>query len=140
NTNNGNYSTIGGGNQNQISPIASYAVIAGGSGNQILAGNFSSIGGGVNNTNVGPFATIPGGIGNTAGANAFAAGSGALAGNSGSFVWADATSAPLASTNNNSVTMRADGGYRLYSNAGATLGVFLGHNGVSWATISDRNA
>jgi hypothetical protein len=141
NTNSGNYSVIGGGNQNQISPIAVNAVIAGGTGNQVLAGNSSTIGGGINNTNVAPFATIPGGVGNTAGANAFAAGSGALAGNQGSFVWADASSVNLvASTNNNSVTMRADGGYRLYSNAGATLGVFLGHNGVSWATISDRNA
>jgi hypothetical protein len=131
--------TIGGGNQNQVS--AANAVIGGGSGNLVLGGGaFSTIGGGVNNTNFGPFATIAGGVNNLAGANAFAAGSGAQAGNQGSFVWADATGAGLSSTNNNSVTFRAAGGYRLYSNAGATLGVFLAANGNSWSSISDRNA
>jgi hypothetical protein len=36
--------------------------------------------------------------------------------------------------------MRASGGYRLFSNSGATLGVFLAPSGSSWASISDRNA
>jgi trimeric autotransporter adhesin len=36
--------------------------------------------------------------------------------------------------------MRASGGYRLFSNSGATAGVFLAPNGTAWATISDKNA
>jgi trimeric autotransporter adhesin len=140
NTNGANYATIGGGSQNQISTPAANAVIAGGTGNQILAGSLSVIGGGANNTNIAPFATIPGGAGNSAGANAFAAGTGAEAFNQGSFVWADSSGGTIASTNNNSVTFRADGGYRLYSNGGATLGVFLAHNGNAWSSISDRDA
>jgi hypothetical protein len=55
-------------------------------------------------------------------------------------MWLDATAAPIVSTNDNSVTFRAAGGYRLYSDAGATLGVFLAGNGNSWSSISDRNA
>ena len=68
-------------------------------------------------------------------------GSYALATNVGSFVWADSSSSSItSSTNNNSVTLRASGGYRLFSNSGMTAGVFLAPNGPAWATISDRNA
>jgi len=139
NTGPGAPNVIGG--LNFASPGVFAAVISGGNSNLVLGGGaFSAIGGGANNTNLAPYATIPGGLNNLAGANAFAAGTGAQAGNQGSFVWADASGAGLSSTNNNSVTMRAVGGYRLYSNAGATLGVFLAANGNSWSAISDRNA
>ena len=37
------------------------------------------------------------------------------------------------------MTMRAAGGYRLFSNAGMTAGVSLAANGTAWAVISDRN-
>ncbi len=141
NTNTADASFVGGGTTNIILVPAHEATIGGGAGNIILGGGRdSTIGGGVGNTNFGPFATIPGGVNNLAGANAFAAGSGALAGNQGSFVWADASGASLGSTNNNSVTMRGAGGFRLFSNPGATLGVYLAPNGSSWSVISDRNA
>ena len=61
--------------------------------------------------------------------------------NTGSFVWSDNSRYPgVTSTNNNSVTMRASGGYRLFSNSGMTAGVRLAPNSTSWAVISDRNA
>ena len=136
------YAFIGGGSQNQISTPAANTVIAGGTGNQILTGNFSTIGGGAGNTNVASFATIPGGVNNTAGANAFAAGSGAQAVNQGAFVWADASAGNITSTNNNSVTMRAAGGFQFYTSAAgrAGAGVYLSPGGNSWISISDRNA
>ena len=138
---NTSFAMIGGGITNAIWSGAHGAVIGGGSGNQVLgAGQFSAVGGGANNTNLAPFATIPGGVGNLAGANAFAAGTGAQAGNQGSFVWSDASGGSIGSTLNNSVTMRAAGGYRLFSNAGATLGVSLAANGSSWSSVSDKNA
>lgn len=68
----------------------------------------------------------------------FAAGYNAHATNSGAFVWSDGTGTPTTSTNINSVTFRASGGYRLFS--GASSGVFLAANGTAWATISDKNA
>jgi hypothetical protein len=133
--------TIGGGFQNTNE--ATYATIAGGNNNLILGGGINStIGGGINNTNFGPLSTIPGGVGNSAGGNAFAAGSGAQAGNQGSFVWADATGNNIASTNNNAVTMRAAGGFQFYtSSAGRSgPGLYVAPNGISWISISDRNA
>ena len=70
-----------------------------------------------------------------------AMGSFSYATNNGSFVWSD-DSAFLSganSINDNSVTMRAAGGYRLFSNPGMTAGVSLAPGGTSWAVISDRN-
>ena len=64
----------------------------------------------------------------------------ASATNTGSFVWSDSSYYPgPTSTNNYSMTMRAAGGYRLFSNAGMTAGVSLAANGTAWAVISDRN-
>ncbi|HEX6574536.1 MAG TPA: tail fiber domain-containing protein [Gemmatimonadaceae bacterium] len=40
---------------------------------------------------------------------------------------------------NNQFNARYAGGYRLYTNAGKTLGVQLAPNATSWTTISDRN-
>jgi hypothetical protein len=39
----------------------------------------------------------------------------------------------------NLFSARYAGGYRLFSNAGRTVGVSLAANGNSWASISDRN-
>jgi hypothetical protein len=60
--------------------------------------------------------------------------------NQSAFVWSDSSAIPGAnSLANNSVTMRASGGYRLFSNSGSTAGVSLAANGTAWAVISDRN-
>ena len=139
---NSDYSAIGGGRNNNIADSSSYATIAGGDGNKIgVNSTFSAIGGGAANTiaDNAKYATIPGGYLNFATNSAFAAGSQAKAKHQGAFVWGDSTVADIASTSANSVTMRAAGGYRLFSNSGATAGVSLAANGTAWAVISDRN-
>ncbi len=154
-------SFLGGGNGNSIQPNAFYSVLGGGNGNSIqtnasgsfLGGGFNNsiqtnasgsfLGGGGGNsiqTNA-EYAMIPGGYWNVAAAYSFAAGNHAQATNTGAFVWGDdSTSTPVSSTNANWVTMRANGGYRLFSNSGLTAGVALAPNGTSWGTLSDRNA
>jgi hypothetical protein len=158
------YATIGGGVGNAIEPNAWYGTIAGGYSNTIRGDNLedtslATIGGGAQNTinsrawgatigggsknTIAPYAsyaTIPGGFANRAAALAFAAGYRAKADHPGAFVWGDFTEADIVSTNANSVTMRASGGYRLFSNSGATTGVALAAGGGSWTSISDRNA
>ena len=136
-------STIGGGRVNTIQPDAYHSTIGGGYINTIQTNaQQSTIGGGLDNTiqRNAPFATIPGGSQNSATNYAFAAGRQAKANHTGAFVWADSTSADIASAANNSVTMRAAGGYRLFSNSGATVGVSLAAGGTAWATLSDRDA
>ncbi len=133
--------TISGGSQNVIGNSATYSAIGGGEFNNVADGSrYSVIAGGFYNTNApnSLFATIPGGRYNFATSNAFAAGSFARAAHSGTFVWADATDLPLTSTNANSITLRASGGYRLFS--GLNVGAYLAPNSSSWAVISDRNA
>lgn len=136
------YSAIGGGNNNNIAAAASHGTIAGGNQNNIgINADRAVIGGGGFNT-VGAnalYATIPGGNNNFATNRAFAAGTQAKANHSGAFVWGDSTLANIASTNANSVTMRAAGGYRFFSNSGATAGVSLAPGATAWAVISDRN-
>ena len=137
------YCAIGGGLTNKIVAKCLDSIIAGGAGNAVGSNCLASaIGGGVNN-NIGhnsSYATIPGGNNNFATNGAFATGTRAKANHSGAFVWGDSTPADIASTAANSVTMRASGGYRLFSNSGATLGVNLAPGGGSWTSISDRNA
>lgn len=48
--------------------------------------------------------------------------------------------AVLGSTNNNSMTLRAVGGFRLFTDSGATTGARLAAGGGSWTSMSDRNA
>jgi hypothetical protein len=138
----GDYCVIGGGYGNQITVLGSvYSVIAGGD-NNILSGECAVISGGFNNTNAGEYATIPGGANNSvssAGTYGFAAGDNATVTNTGSFVWSDGTGTLTASTANNSVTFRASGGYRLFSDTGAA-GVQLAPGGGAWTSLSDRNA
>jgi Chaperone of endosialidase len=156
NTNSGYASTISGGVLNNTVGFSSFeATVGGGAGNQstgnqtTIAGGLNnaasglraSVGGGENNNASGDHAMVPGGANNIAsGSYSFAAGYDAFAVNNGAFVWADSVNSILTSTNDNSVTMRASGGYRLFSNSGATAGVFLAPGGASWASVSDRNA
>lgn len=61
-------------------------------------------------------------------------------GRSGAFVIGDAsTTDSVEAISNNSFTSRYAGGYRLFTNATETVGVFLNPGGGSWNTISDRN-
>lgn len=145
--------TVGGGFFNQVGGAnrATYAslfpsqgnTVAGGSGNFITEGSRGAFIGGGNNNSVltnGDYAMIPGGELNDASAYAFAAGRYAKANHQGAFVWGDSTPMNISSLSPDSVTMRASGGYRLFSNSGATAGVSLAPGGTSWAVISDRNA
>jgi hypothetical protein len=135
--------TVGGGIRNVAS---GYGATIGGGGNtsdegNTAAGDWSTIGGGRDNSASGIHATIPGGNENDAsGNNSFAAGSRAKAIHQGAFVWGDSSLGNIISTTDNSVTMRASGGYRLFSNSGATVGVTLASGSGSWTTLSDRNA
>ena len=137
-------STIGGGAYNTNQGAAFQSTISGGELNIIQSNAYrSTIGGGYGNTigNDAQYATVPGGSYNTAGGiYSFAAGRRAKATNDGAFVWGDSTTADIGSTNDDSVTFRASGGYRLFSNSGLTAGVSLAPGGTSWGTLSDRNA
>ncbi len=135
-------SAIGGGEDNNIAAESWLATIAGGRENDISTNSdYSTIGGGSGNIIAvnSEYATIPGGGSNAATSYAFAAGYRAKANHTGAFVWGDTTYADIASTTANSVTMRASGGYRLFSDSGATAGVSLAAGGTAWAVISDRN-
>lgn len=55
----------------------------------------------------------------------------------GTFVLADGNIDNLMATNDNQMTMRFAGGYRLFTNNNATIGAVLNSNSSSWATISD---
>jgi hypothetical protein len=63
----------------------------------------------------------------------------AKARNIGAFVWSDnSTSTALQSTANYQFVARATGGFYLYSNKAATVGVRLAPNSGTWASLSDR--
>jgi hypothetical protein len=133
----GRDSTIAGGAAN--TNIAYVGTVGGGILNRVT-GDYATISGGQANIASGDDSAIPGGVLNVAsGYSSFAAGNNARATNSGAFVWSDSTGTLTTSTNANSVTFRASGGYRLLTST-ANVGVTLAANGTSWATISDRNA
>jgi hypothetical protein len=133
-------SVIGGGLLNTIQTNAIWSTIAGGNNNTIQATAWNStIGGGNSNTVSGKYGTVPGGYQNLATNNAFAAGTSAIASNTGAFVWSDDSGGSFASTSNNQFSVRAAGGVRFYSNAGATTGVILAPGAGSWSSASDRN-
>jgi hypothetical protein len=148
----GAFSVVSGGYRNRANALG--AVVSGGSSN-VCNDTYATIGGGTNNAasdsyatiaggkdNIanGLYATIPGGILNVATNYSFAAGRRARATNDGAFVWGDSTNGDIGSTNNNSVTIRAAGGTRVFSNSGASAGVFLAPSGNAWNSISDREA
>lgn len=138
--------TIAGGDSNRIDTDSSGSAIGGGGGNRIGTNSpFSAICGGIGNSiaDNSACATIPGGYFNTATNFAFAAGFFARATNTGSFVWSDANPSATYSIAPNSVTFRASGGYRIYSDTGLGVpptGVNLAAGGGSWTSLSDRNA
>lgn len=134
----GSTSVVGGGRYNEATGYRS--VIGGGYGNK-ATNNYTTIGGGYMNTAGGYAATIPGGYLNAAQSNyCFAAGYRAKAYHSGTFVWGDMSNNDVSSTNDNSMTFRASGGVRFFSNGSQSSGVYLAPGGTSWAAISDRNA
>ena len=136
NTNYGSYSTIGGGNYNTCN--GGGETVSGGYVNT-CSFSWSTIGGGSGNTCSSDYATIPGGYQNVAsGLASFAAGATAQAVNDNSFVWGDGNQV-TSSISSRSVTMRASGGYRLFTSSGNT-GVFLSAGGGSWGNLCDRNA
>jgi trimeric autotransporter adhesin len=133
--------TIGGGSYNTIQTNAYFATISGGWINTIQTNaQYATSGGGGGNT-IQPnaqYATIPGGRSNHATNYAFAAGYNARATNTGAFVWSDGGGTITSSTNNNSVTMRARGGYRFFTGSGTT-GAQLLAGATAWSVLSDRN-
>jgi hypothetical protein len=107
NTASGGYSTVAGGDRNTASGL--WSTVGGGDQNR-ASGQHSTVGGGYLNL-AGPTATVPGGTRNeAAGANSFAAGTGAKANHLGSFVWADFAVTDFASTADNQFLLRATGG------------------------------
>jgi hypothetical protein len=109
---------------------------------------YNTIASGIGSTAMGSYSRA-GGSGSTAlGYNAIASrdystalGRDAEAAHQGAFVWADsAVVTQLTSTNENSVTMRASGGYRLFSASNSSAGVYLAPSSTAWAAISDHEA
>ena len=158
------HSVIGGGFQNVIGSASYECVIGGGNGNRIRDRIYTSvICGGIFNTvqdncvnaticggagnsveNSSLAATVAGGYLNTAAGHfSFAAGTQAKAVHVGAFVWGDAQYQDITSTNNNSFTARAIGGFRLVTaidGAGTpTSGAYLPSGSGAWLTLSDRN-
>ncbi len=137
------YGMIGGGYSNAIEATATngarYATIAGGVSN-VVNGIAASIGGGSQNRVVGEYGMIPGGLMNDAnGIGSFAAGTQAQALHNGAFVWSDDSgTAALRSSAPYQFLARASGGFYLYSNTAATVGVRLAAGSGSWASLSDR--
>jgi hypothetical protein len=117
-------STISGGETNSIlanttTNTSLNATIGGGQANIIAGGAIgATIGGGSFNDALAPGATVPGGFANeAAGTNSFAAGSQAVASNTGTFVWSDMSSTnDFISTADNQFLIRATGGVGINTN------------------------
>ncbi len=133
----GSYAVVDGGSDNTAP--ASFGAVLGGHANNAI-GVAAVVGGGSSSSARGEYATIPGGYKNAAdGVGSFAAGTLAKARNDGAFVWSDnSTTAELQSNKNYQFLARASGGFYLYSNAAATMGVMLSPNSGTWASVSDR--
>jgi hypothetical protein len=86
----------------------------------------------------GPYAVAIGAGVTASGSNSTAMGrSVSTNGKSGAFIIGDALGGLLNSTADHQMMMRFDGGYVLYSDWAATVGVQLAGSGSSWSTISD---
>jgi hypothetical protein len=138
-------STVGGGNYSTSSGYGS--TVAGGENNSASGGvtyatGHATVGGGNGNSATNAFATVPGGYLNVAGGiSSLAAGQRAKALHNGAFVWGDTSATTdVVSTTANSVTLRAAGGYRLFSDSGMLAGAYLAPGSGSWTSLSDRNA
>ena len=116
---------------NQSTALGSFATASG----------FDSTALGNNVTASGQYSTALGDYTTASGSFATAMGYYSQATNTGCLVWSDESTYPAASsTTDNSLTFRAAGGYRLFSNSGMSAGVSLAPGGTAWATISDQNA
>ena len=104
-------------------------------------GFFAAVAGGRDNSASGQYAIVPGGQNTTAAGNySFAAGHRAKANHLGSFVWADATDANIASAADNQFRARTSGGVYFYTKSDLSTGVYVAANGGAWNNVSDRNA
>ncbi len=150
----GPFGTVSGGQDNGIDSNGWYATIGGGyynaatTGSTTVAGGYyngasglaSTVGGGAYNSALGNYGTVPGGLDSHAsGDYSFAAGRGAVAAHTGTFVWADSTAAYIQSTADNQFLVRASGGARFFTDTNATIGVQLSAGGTGWSGVSDRN-
>jgi hypothetical protein len=139
NTLSGDFGFIGAGTNNTVSGEGAY-IAAGGY--NVASGEGAVIDGGFQSTASGAFSTIPGGYVNIAGGTySFAAGARAHAPLTGDFVWSDGSAGDgfLTSTRAYQFMARASGGYILYSDRYATVGVSLAPGSGTWASVSDRN-
>ncbi len=131
-----------GGESNGIGGTSRWASIVGGYGNGVASNASAAVimGGMLNHANA-QFAMVPGGFQCYANGYAgFAGGWMARSLHTGAFVWADpSVSAFTDSTNGSSVTLRAAGGYRLFTDGNQLFGVQLPPFGTAWAVLSDRN-
>jgi hypothetical protein len=110
----GDFAAIVGGNANEADV---YGFVGGGAGNS-AENSYAVVSGGSSNTASGVAATVPGGSYNRAtGDYSFAAGTQAIAGHEGTFVWADNHSEAFASTAANQFLIRAEGGVGIGTNA-----------------------
>jgi len=110
-------SVIGGGLANVA--FAAGDTVGGGNSNT-ASGSFSTVAGGIGNDAIGVRSTVPGGEFNEASGDfSFAAGRQAKATHVGSFVWADSTNAPFASTAADQFSIRAAGGVRIVGDVSA---------------------
>jgi len=128
NTNAGRSAAILAGEFNQIGINATGAAVVGGLSNLVGTNAlYGFIGGGSFNEVRAPGATVPGGFANeAAGTNSFAAGSQAVASNTGTFVWADmSTSTDFVSTANNQFIIRARGGVGINTNNPGSNALFV---------------
>jgi len=134
------FSTVAGGQLNNAS--SSFTTVGGGVSNT-ASQDSATVGGGKGNTASGENATVPGGRQNSAlGPNSFAAGTGAIANNDGSFVWSDDSGSafPVQDSGPNQFVAQATGGFTFYTAAGGGAGATLAKGDGSWSSLSDRNA
>jgi hypothetical protein len=119
----GDFSFIGGGYENLVLSNSTYSTIGGGEQNQILSNSsWSSIDGGFENQVTNSYATVLGGYLSVAGgAYSLAAGVGARAFHQGSTVFADSQFNYFDSTTTNEFSIRAQNGVRIQSDVGIHL-------------------
>jgi len=108
------YAAITGGQTNNAT--GQFAIVSGGSSNT-AGGTRSAIGGGGSNGASGDYATVPGGLSNiAAGSYSFAAGQGAQANHSNTFVWSDGMF-PFVSSADRQFLIQANGGVGIGTNS-----------------------
>jgi len=136
NTVSSNYSFIGAGSGNEVN--GNYSSILGGKDNEV-SGNYSFIGGGLDNEVSGDYAMALGRNAEAAGDYSVAMGRNAKANHDGSFVFTDANTGDVTSSNTNQLTMRFTGDIYFYSKNGTDKGRRLQGGQSSWSSVSDRN-